>query len=160
MSHEKCKLALFFLLLLVFVTAAAEDSVSFRGCRRGTLRPHNQLLRRSTAQTRQPGGDFYHGKRHQLVVLAAFPDRQFKGDSLATLQQWENIFNTEGYQGEGLTGSFHDYFYAQSYSRFNLTFDLQYLTVPSSVEKYRSTGSTGDDENSQYLVNDVVDILL
>ena len=94
------------------------------------------------------------------MVLAAFPDRQFKGNETATLEQWNKIFNTEGYQGEGLVGSFHDYFYAQSYGKFNLTFDLQYLTVPSPVEKYRSTGSNGDDENSQYLVNDVVDILL
>lgn len=160
MSNEKSKLALFFLLLLVFVTAAAEDSIYSRGCRRGTPRPQNQLLRRSTAQTRLPGGDFYTGNRHQLVVLAAYPDCQFKGDSLATLQQWNKIFNTEGYQGEGLTGSFHDYFYAQSYGKFNLTFDLQYLTLPGNRIKYCSTGRYGDDENSQYLVNDVVDILM
>ena len=163
MSNEKSKLALFFLLLLVFVTAAAEDAVSPRGCRLGTPRPHSQLLRRSTAQTRQPGGDFYQGNRHQLVVLAAFADRQFKGNETATLEQWNKIFNTENYAEGSFRGSIHDYFYAQSYGKFNLTFDLVYVTVGNS-EKYRSWDksygdSRSDDENSQYLVQDIMEQL-
>jgi M6 family metalloprotease-like protein len=163
MSNEKSKLALFFLLLLVFVTAAAEDAVSHRGCRLGTPRPHNQLLRRSTAQTRQPGGDFYQGNRHQLVVLAAFADCQFKGNESATLEQWNKIFNTENYAEGSFRGSIRDYFYAQSYGKFNLTFDLVYVTV-GNVVKYRSWDkdygdATDDDENSQYLVQDIMEQL-
>ncbi|MBQ3361381.1 MAG: hypothetical protein IJG46_04510, partial [Prevotella sp.] len=144
-----------FLLLLVFMTAAAEDTVSSRGCRRGTLRPHNQLLRRSTAQTRQPGGDFYKDNRHQLVVLAAFADKEFLGNETATLEQWNHIFNTENYSEGSFHGSIHDYFYAQSYGKFNLTFDLVYVTVGNAV-KYASDDT---DENSQYLVQDIMAVL-
>lgn len=155
--------SLFLLLLLVFMTAAAEDTVSSRGCRRGTLRPHNQLLRRSTAQTRQPGGDFYKDNRHQLVVLAAFADKEFLGNETATLEQWNHIFNTENYSEGSFKGSIHDYFYAQSYGKFNLTFDLVYVTV-GNASKYRSWdksyGDSGsDDENSQYLVQDIMELL-
>ncbi len=146
-----------FLLLLVFVTAAAEDTVSSRGCRRGTLRPHNQLLRRSTVQTRQPGGDFYKSDLHQLTVLVEFNDRAFKGDEAATLEQWNKIFNTENFTEGSFKGSIRDYFCAQSYNQFRPVFDLVYVKVSGNTEKYASTQK--DDENSQYLVQDIMDVL-
>ena len=148
---------MFILLLLVFVTAAAEDTVSSRGCRRGTLRPHNQLLRRSTAQTRQPGGDFYKSDLHQLTVLVEFNDRAFKGDEAATLEQWNKIFNTENFTEGSFKGSIRDYFCAQSYNQFRPVFDLVYVKVSGNTEKYASTQK--DDENSQYLVQDIMDVL-
>ena len=143
------------LLLSVSLAAAAED-VAMRGCRRGTPRQHPSLTR-TTQQTRQPGGDFYQGERHQLVVLAAFNDRSFKGDEAATLSLWNNIFNTPGYQDKKFQGSVHDYFYDQSYGKFDLTFDLHYVQLADNCKKYRSTQK--DDENSQYLVQDVMDQL-
>lgn len=109
------------------------------------------------SQTHQAGGDFYKGERQQLVVLVTFKDLQFKGDEQATLEQWDKVFNAHGYTEGDFTGSIHDYYYEQSYGQFNLHFDLVYIALNDSVKKYCSTED--DDENSQYLVNDVVDAL-
>ena len=72
-------------------------------------------LRRDAAggQTKQTGGDFYHGDLHQLVVMAAFADRDFKDNETATLEQWNKIFNTVNFTEGPFKGSVHDYFLDQ-----------------------------------------------
>ena len=143
------------LLLLSTLTAAAQS----QGCRRGTPRPQGVALRLRAAsgQQRQAGGDFYKGDLHQLVVMAAFADRTFKGNETATLEQWNNIFNTEGYSEGYFYGSVRDYFCAQSGNLFRPVFDLQFVQVSGNAKKYASTDD--DDENSQYLVEDVMAVL-
>ena len=143
-----------FLLLLVTLTVAAED-IPRQGCRRGTPRQET-ALRRAQYPPFRCGGDFYKGTRHQLVVLASFKDRSFQGDENATIEQWDKIFNTKNLSEPPFYGSVHDYFYAQSYGLFDLVFDLQYVEV-DECKKYRST--MDDDENSQYLVDDVLEVL-
>ena len=147
------------LLSLLTLTAIAQDALSLQGCRRGTPRPQGMVLTRgaSGGQTRQPGGDFYHGDRHQLTVLVAFNDRPFAGNEAATLEQWNKIFNAKDLTENPFKGSVHDYFYDQSYGDFNLVFDLVYVQVSGNAEKYASTQA--DDENSQYLVQDIVEVL-
>ena len=146
------------LLLLMVTSVAAEDIVVQRGCRRGTPRPESMRLRRGGSEERLPGGDFYHGERHQLTVLVAFNDRPFVGDETATLTQWNKIFNTKNLMEDPFKGSVHDYFFDQSYGDFSIIFDLIYVQVSGDAEKYASTWS--DDENSQYLVEDVMEELL
>lgn len=154
MKHLKKILTL--LLLLTTLTTTAQQEILRQGCRRGTPRPHQTMLRRS-AQTRHCGGDFYTGERHQLVVLATFTDCAFEGDEAATLDKWDLILNAKDYQEEPYVGSVHDYFYAQSYGQFNLVFDLQYVQLPNARERYASDAVA--DENSQFMVNDVMDVL-
>jgi M6 family metalloprotease-like protein len=146
------------LLLLLTFSAAAQDDFIQRGCRRGTLRPQGMALRRGapSGQPKQTGGNFYHGERHQLVVLAAFADKGFLGNETATVDQWNNIFNTVNYSEGSFRGSIHDYFYAQSYENFNVFFDLVYVKVSGNAVKYASDDT---DENSQYLVQDIMDVL-
>ena len=156
MSGVRCKISLFLLLLLFTMTVAAQDSSVRQGCRRGMLLPTTRSLRSPSAPM-HAGGDFYYGDRHQLVVLVSFPDRQFQDDETTTLTKWDKIFNAEDYHEGSFVGSVHDYFYAQSYGKFNLIFDLVQVNLPDSVSKYRST--TTLDENSQYMVDDIVDIL-
>ena len=145
------------MLLFVSLTAAAQDGVRI-GCRRGT-HPPKMLSHRSLLQKEGGAEPCYFGKQHQLVVLASFTDKSFVGDEAATIMQWEKIFNAENFTEAPFVGSVHDYFYDQSYGQFNLTFDLKYVSLDNSIVKYRSTGANGDDENSQYLVCDVVDVL-
>ena len=157
--HKKHIKSLAFLLLLLFtITAAAQDAVIRRGCRVGTPRPEGMALRRGapTGVTKRTGGDFYHGERHQLTILAEFNDRPFKGDEEATLAQWNKIFNTKNLSEAPFKGSVHDYFYAQSYGNFDLTFDLVYVKVKGDAVKYASNTT---DENSQYLVEDIMEVL-
>ena len=145
------------LLSLFALTAIAQVKVSPQGCRRGTPRPQSAHLRRGGSEGRKPGGDFYHGERHQLTILVAFNDRMFSGDETATLNQWNKIFNTENLMEGPFYGSVHDYFLAQSYGDFSVVFDLVYVQVSGDAARYASTDL--DDENSQYLVEDIVDVL-
>ena len=159
MSEVRSKLFVFILLLFVSLTTAADNTVSPRGCRVGTPRPQGMALRRGapSGQPKHVGGDFYHGERHQLTVMVEFKDRAFKGDEDATLAQWNLIFNAKDLSAPPFKGSVHDYFYAQSYGVFELTFDLVYVKVEGNVEKYASTAA--HDENSQYLVQDIMEVL-
>lgn len=124
----------------------------------GTPRPEGMALRRdaSVGVTKQTGGDFYHGERHQLTVMVEFNDRAFKGDEEATLAQWNLIFNAKDLKEPPFKGSVHDYFYAQSYGNFDLIFDLVYVKVKGDAVKYASDDY---DENSQYLVQDIMEVL-
>lgn len=97
------------------------------------------------------------GERRQLVVMAEYADQAFKGDEVQTLEQWDKILNTENYNEPPFHGSVHDYFLDQSYGQFSIRFDLYYATLPDSMVKYRSTYE--DDENSKYLVQDVMEII-
>ena len=142
-------------LSLVSLSTVAQENLSPRGCRRGTPRP--VYLSRGDSQNGTPGGDFYHGERHQLTVLAAFNDRPFVGDETATLIQWDKILNTKGLMEEPFKGSVHDYFLDQSYGDFSVIFDLVYVQLAADAKKYASTAE--NDENSQYLVQDIVDVL-
>jgi len=149
------RLMIAYLLLSLFsMTAIAQERLSPQGCRRGTPRPHR--ITRAASKNRTPGGDFYHGERHQLTVLAAFNDRQFAGDETVTLKQWDKILNAEGLTEAPFKGSVHDYFLAQSYGDFSVVFDLVYVQV-ADAKRYASNDY--DDENSQYLVQDIMDIL-
>lgn len=155
MHSNKFTLALILLLLGTF-NAVAQDSILLSGCRRGVL-PEAARSRRTKAQTFRVGGDFYQGNRRQLVILAAFQDKQFQGGSAEALIKWDKIFNEENYHEDPFVGSVHDYFYDQSYGKFNLKFDLIYVNLPDSCKKYRSTAK--DDEFSQFMVDDIVDAL-
>ena len=151
-----------FLLLTLFVLPVIGQEVKMtRSCRPGLekidLSKHTQ--RRASAPRRVDGDSVtnpYTGERRQLVVLAKFADQGFLGDSLQTLEQWDKILNVRNLKDTLLYGSLHDYFYDQSYGRFDLGFDLFYVGV-DSMNKYHSTSV--DDENSKYLVQDVVSLI-
>lgn len=138
------------LLLLLVVSAAADDSIRLRSC---NIRNNTQhALTRSVKQNRSVS---YIGHKRQLVVLAAFADVSFVDPN--PLQLWGRIFNEEGFAEDQFIGSVHDYFYDQSYGKLNLQFDLQYVRLNSKCAKYASTAK--NDDNSQYLVYDIVDSL-
>ena len=128
--------------------------VHTRGCRVGTPRPEAASRR---APSLIGGANPYTGNRRQLVVLASFEDMDFAESQDATMRKWDKIFNTVDYNEGQFVGSVHDYFLAQSYGQFNLTFDLFFVALPDTRYKYRSTRE--HDENSQYMVDDIVDVL-
>lgn len=147
------------ILLITVSLAARAQQISSIGCRRGAYIEHQALTRGAIGpQTRQAGGDFYKGERHQLVVLVQFADKKFSTDKATALEQWDKLFNQPGYNEDPFVGSVHDYFLDQSYGKFSLQFDLQYIDLNQLTERYKSTNY--DDENSQYLVADVIDTLI
>ena len=151
-------LLLFNLFTFLPLSLFAEDAIPLRPCRvglysaeRASAQAPQQQLRRGTEINP------YVGNRRQLVVLAAFQDRQFEDQMDIVMDKWDKMFNAENYQEDSFVGSVRDYFYDQSYGQFNLAFDLIYVQLPDSASKYRSTQS--DDEYSQYMVDDIVDVL-
>lgn len=144
------------LLLLLFAiqSSSATEMIRQRGCRVGTPRPQSSIHR---APSLADGENPYIGNRRQLVVMASFQNQDFLEDHDATLHTWNKVFNAENYAEGKYVGSVHDYFLAQSYGQFDLTFDLVLVELPGTLQKYRSTFS--DDENSQYMVDDIVDVL-
>ena len=143
-------------LLLAFLTlfASANDEIRQRGCRVGTPNPHISTRRSPSLSN---GANPYIGDRRQLVILVSFQDKDFQDDQIATLQKWDKIFNAENYSEDNYIGSIHDYFMAQSYGKLNLSFDLLFFQLPDERTKYRSNSE--EDENSQYMVDDIVDFL-
>ena len=154
MQIRRCILCLSMLLLTTCLPSAADDSILVRNCRpqlqKGMLPASHRALRQSGGETNKMVGE-----RRQLVVLVSFSDQSFMDDDPLTL--WGRIFNEHHFNESPFVGSVHDYFYDQSYGKFDLTFDMQLVELSESRVKYRSTQS--DDENSKYLVNDLVDEL-
>lgn len=84
------------------------------------------------------------GKRKGLVILVNFKDKKMQ--SKHTREEWDDLFNKEGYNKLGNNGSVHDYFYEQSYGKFDLEFDVfGPVTVSKNMAAYGANASNGDD---------------
>ena len=141
-----------FLLLLVFVTAAADHPR-----RHGALRPLPVSEWGSGAPVlRRAASTIYSGERRQLVILVAFKDNEFKAEAPAEL--WGNIFNTKDFAEAPFVGSVHDYFLDQSYNQFDLKFDLHYVKLDKPYYDYHSTYA-GDDSRSGQLLIDLTEVM-
>lgn len=143
-----------YFLLLAALTASAQDVARMRNCRPrlSESEAHSSIRR---AQRTDASTNPYIGNRRQLVVLVSFNDLSFSvADPVA---QWQSVFNQQNYNVAPFHGSISDYFYDQSYGKLRLTFDLQRVALDQPHAKYCSTLT--DDENSQYLVYDIVDVL-
>ena len=142
------------LLLAVNTTTFADEPIRLRNCR-----PQLQKLEKRKGlrapQYSEASRNKFIGEHRQLVVLVSFSDQSFREEEPLTL--WNRIFNEEHLNESPFVGSVHDYFYDQSYGKLSLTFDLQLVELNESRIKYRSTST--DDENSKYLVYDIVDEL-
>lgn len=93
----------------------------------------------------------YAGEKRGLVILAEFPNCRF---SMADPKSaYGDILNKPGYKHEiksGIyaQGSVHDYFFDQSYGKFNLTFDVVGpVMLKHNVEYYGKDGEDGNDTN-------------
>ena len=64
----------------------------------------------------------YVGSKKGLVILVNFANLSMSyADAYG---KFNSLFNQVGYSENGSVGSVHDYFYDQSYGKFNLTFDV------------------------------------
>lgn len=89
----------------------------------------------------------YTGSKKGLVILVQFSDLDFAIEDAQTA--FNRQANEEGYTDNGAVGSVHDYFYDQSYGKFDLTFDVVGpYTAPKNV-KYYGTNSNGSDQWSR-----------
>lgn len=119
--------------------------------------------RHATIPSRRAAGtaldSTYFGEKRQLVLLAAFSDLPFKDEDPLTL--WNRIFNEENLSEEPFHGSVRDYFLAQSYGNFDLTFDLYLVTPPQEHAAYKSGYIQGepDDTGAGLLLTEMLDAI-
>ena len=86
----------------------------------------------------------YIGEKRGLVILVNFADLNLKTGS--TQEKFSRRFNEEGYSEDSHIGSVHDYFYDQSYGKFNLTFDVVGpVKMAKSYTYYGENGDEGED---------------
>ena len=92
------------------------------------------------------------GKRKGLVILVNFQDKKMNANN--TREQFDRMMNEVGYHDNGNAGSVHDYFLAQSYGKFDLTFDVVGpVTVSKNLADYGGNyGPMGDDVDPQGMV--------
>lgn len=90
----------------------------------------------------------YIGKKKGLVILVDFADLDMKGDNPQA--GFHRMFNEKGYNENKHIGSVHDYFYAQSYGRFDLTFDVVGPVKMSGTYGYYGANTGGDDGRDRY----------
>ena len=78
----------------------------------------NRTLQKVSASPKQA----YIGSKKGLVILVNFANLSMIGDDIQT--SFYNMFNQNGYNEDNHIGSVHDYFFDQSYGKFDLTFDV------------------------------------
>lgn len=94
----------------------------------------------------------YIGSKKGLVILVNFANLSMVSDN--SNQSFYDLFNKVGYSENGSVGSVHDYFYDQSYGKFDLSFDVVGpVTLSRNYEYYGSNSQLyGDDRNVREMV--------
>lgn len=97
------------------------------------------------------------GKRRALLILVNFSDIKFKDDSIAVENYthmcndsaWKHTYSAYGYQYNAL-GSVHDYFYAQSLGKFDISFDVVKVNLPKKSTYYGQNSNSWGESGDQY----------
>ncbi len=99
----------------------------------------------------------YIGSKKGLIILANFNNKKFfdyseQDDGRVTQMRYDDIANLVGYTNDyGAIGSVHDYYYNQSYGKFDLTFDV---VGPVNLNKSYSYYGGGDDVNAPIMIKE------
>ena len=101
----------------------------------------------------------YLGHKKGLIILANFKDKKFwdysaEDEGQATWERYNDIANKVGYTNSkyGAIGSVHDYYYDQSYGKFNLTFDVVGPVQLSKNFSYYGSNANGDDSKAPEMI--------
>lgn len=83
------------------------------------------------------------GQKKGIVILVNFADKTM---TTGTQAKFNNMFNQQGYSQDGHIGSVADYFKAQSYGQFELSFDVVGpVTLSQNMAYYGGNNSNGND---------------
>ncbi len=96
----------------------------------------------------------YIGKKKGLVILVNFENLSMISPNAN--QEFNNLFNQEGYSKNDCIGSVHDYFFDQSYGKFNLNFDVIGPVTLSKKYGYYGGNSEiyGQDRNAREMITE------
>lgn len=95
------------------------------------------------------------GSKRGIIILANFADK--KMTSAHDNAFFNNYFNQVGFNKESHVGSVHDYFYDQSYGKFDLTFDVVGpVTVSKNLKYYGANDEDGNDMYPATMISEAV----
>ena len=134
----------------LFLTQHADVAPRLRSLGIERLQARNADRAKAPQKVGKPG--VTTGKRKGLVILVNFQDKKMNANN--TREQFDRMMNEVGYHDNGNAGSVHDYFLAQSYGKFDLTFDVVGpVTVSKNLADYGGNyGPMGDDVDPQGMV--------
>ena len=132
-----------------FVSA---DRIKTRRAKAAQRRESMEKARRVKHKVGNSGN--YIGQKKGLVILVNFKDVKLQSGTATTFPR---MANEVGYNGNGHYGSVHDYFLAQSYGQFDLTFDVVGpVTVSQNMAYY---GAPSGDDNDSYPAKMVIEAI-
>lgn len=139
----------------IIKSVATSDQLSEFASQRLALRNELRVERMNSRMAKAPAkvGEMgsVTGQRKGLVLLVNFKDKSMRSNN--TREAFDDMFNKEGYTGNGNNGSVHDYFYDQSYGKFDLTFDvIGPVTVSERMSYYGGNNYLGSDSNPAAMV--------
>lgn len=124
---------------------------------RGVVDASGKPVRRVMAGATGGEGIGVTGKRKGLVILVNFKDKKMQ--SKHTQAEWNDYFNKVGYNKYGNNGSVHDYFYAQSYGKLDLEFDvIGPVTVSKNMASYGANDAHGNDIDPAGMIKEACEL--
>lgn len=128
-----------------------------RLAKRGVVDASGKPVRRVMAGATGGEGIGVTGKRKGLVILVNFKDKKMQ--SKHTQAEWNDYFNKVGYNKYGNNGSVHDYFYAQSYGKLDLEFDvIGPVTVSKNMASYGANDAQGNDIDPAGMIKEACEL--
>lgn len=128
-----------------------------RLAKRGVVDASGKPVRRAMAGATGGEGIGVTGKRKGLVILVNFKAKKML--SKHTQAEWNDYFNKVGYNKYGNNGSVHDYFYAQSYGKLDLEFDvIGPVTVSKNMASYGANDAQGNDIDPAGMIKEACEL--
>lgn len=90
------------------------------------------------------------GSKKGLVILVNFADKGMSAGG--TNVEFTNMFNQKGYSKNNHIGSVHDYFYDNSYGKFDITFDVIGPVTVSQPMSYYGNNNGGSDQYAATMI--------
>jgi M6 family metalloprotease-like protein len=125
---------------------------SERAARRNQHRIERTIARRAKAK-QAPQKAKIVGEKKGLVILVNFKDKKM----VHSKDEFNDMFNQEGYNLNKHIGSVRDYFHKQSYGQFTLDFDVVGpYELRYNMEKYGGNNSNGTDKDPESMIIEAV----
>lgn len=100
----------------------------------------------------------HFGRKKGLVILVNFANQVFATQNAQ--YDYHRMFNEQGYNDNNHIGSVHDYFYDQSYGKFELDFDVVGpVTLANNYSYYGGNNVAGQDKNPQAMVREACSLV-
>lgn len=134
----------------IFVEKGKELLSFLKSNHKKKLAMENSRRMKNTSATRSVGEfQTYIGSKRGLVILVNFANLTMVSED--PNYEFNRMFNEVGYTDNGSVGSVHDYFYDQSYGKFNLEFDvIGPVSMKETYGYYGTNQSTAGQDKRAY----------